>query len=189
MKQPQSRVACQLHTEHRLPLNKSVQFHVSTNCVLSNNLCALVTHLIEGSIHFEETRLVNKEGLLPLRGCRPTSDQKHLTNFSIQGCLYVIVKQSTLQGKKVEDLGWERFESGREKTSSRKSERQCTPDAPRNCLVPCHRRGTQHWFLLTVISKIMIFLCLIAWREDLSSQQPQGPSTRCRCFWQSWTAT
>ena len=81
MKQPQSRVTCKLHTEHRLPLNKSVQFHVSTNCVLSNNLCALVTHLIETSIRFEETRLVDKEGLLPLRGCRPTSDQKHLKNY------------------------------------------------------------------------------------------------------------
>lgn len=118
--QQKDRAACQLHVhiQHGLPLNKLVQFNMSASCVLSDNLSALVTHLIEGAICFEGGRLIDKEDLLVLRGCRPTSEQKYLTNFTIKEYRDVIAKQGTLEGKKVEYLGWERFERAVQRKSA-----------------------------------------------------------------------
>lgn len=66
----------------------------------------------------------------------------------------MIAKQGTLQGKKVEYLGWERFE----RAVGRKPAQEILYDkAPLMqqdiVLVPCNPLGTQHWFLLAVLPK------------------------------------
>ena len=109
--------------------------------------------MVDGAVCFEGSRLIDKN-LLALRGCRPTSEEKYLTNFTIEGYLDVIAKQGTLQGKKVEYLGWERFE----RAVGRKPAQEILYDkAPLMqqdiVLVPCNPLGTQHWFLLAVLPK------------------------------------
>ena len=76
LNQPEGRVSCQLQVEHGLPLKKLVYFYTSAKCILSTNKSTLVTRLVDGAVCFEGSRLIDKEDLLALRGCRPTSEEK-----------------------------------------------------------------------------------------------------------------
>lgn len=152
--QPKRNVACQLHVGHGLPSVDSVQFHTLVHCVLPNNLSSLFSRVVEGSVPFGGNVLIDEEDLAALKGCRSTSEEKLLTNFTIEGYFDLIAKQGWLQGKNIEYLGWERFEKAVGRSPARDVLRGKAPPMQQDLLlVPCNPRGSQHWFLLVVVPK------------------------------------
>ena len=66
----------------------------------------------------------------------------------------MIAKQGTLEGKKVEYLGWERFERVVGRKPAQEILQGKAPLMQQDIvLVPCNPRGSQHWFLLAVFPK------------------------------------
>ena len=148
---PKCNVSCQLHIGHGLPSVDSVQFHTF---VLPNNLSSLVSHVVDRSVPFGGNVLIDEEDLATLKGCRSTSEGKFLTNFTIEGYFDLIAKQGRLQGKNIEYLGWERFDKEVGRSPARDVLRGKAPPMHQDLLlVPCNPRGSQHWFLLTVVPK------------------------------------
>lgn len=153
-KQPETKVACRPHAQHGLLLNNSGQFHTSASCVLPDHLITLVSNLVEGSVSFGGSILIDTDDLVALRGCGPSSEERYLTNFTIEGYLNLIAKEGVLQGKKVDYIQWERFEKAVGRIPARDVLRGKAPLMQQDVvLVPCNPQGSQHWFLLAVLPK------------------------------------
>lgn len=141
-----------VHVQHGLLLNNSGLFHISASCGLPDNLFTLVNNLVEGLVSFGGSVLIDRGDLVALRGCSPTSEERYLTNFTIEGYLNLIAKEGMIQGRKVEYLGWERFEKAVGRNPAQDVLRGKGPLLQQDVvLVPCNPQGSQHWFLLAVL--------------------------------------
>lgn len=132
----------------------SAPFQRITTCVLPSRESSLVDRLVEGVVPFQGSSTIDTTDLVSLRGCSPTSEENHLTNFVIEGYLELIAKQTAVSGQKVDSIGWERFEKS--------AGRQPAKDVLRGkaalleqdvVLVPCNSQESKHWFLLTLLPK------------------------------------
>ena len=70
-------------------------------CVLNSS--------VEGVVPFQGSSLIDATDLVSLGGCRPTSEEKHLRHFVLEGYLELTAKQRLVSGQKVDFIGWEDF--------------------------------------------------------------------------------
>ena len=120
-----------------------------------------VDNLIDGSVAFAGTKVIDSTDLVALRGGRPTSEENYLTNFVIESYLDLIAKQGTLQGSKVECIGWECFEKAVGRRPAKDVLARNAPLLQQDIvLVPCNTENSQHWFLLALLPKQFQILVL-----------------------------
>ena len=132
----------------------SAPFQRITTCVLPSRESFLVDSLVEGVVPFQGSSSIDTTDLVSLRGCSPTSEENHLTNFAIEGYLELIAKQSAVSGQKVDFIGWERFEKSAGRQPAKDVLRGKSPLLEQDVvLVPCNSQESKHWFLLTLLPK------------------------------------
>ena len=103
---PLPRCRKKLAIKHGLPLSISALFQISASGILQGPESAFVDNLMDGSVAFEGSKVIDSRGLDALRGDRPTSEENYLTNFVIESYLDLIAKQGALKGSKVEYNYW-----------------------------------------------------------------------------------
>ena len=141
-----------LAMEHGLPSSISALFQISASGILQGPESAFVDNLVNGSVAFEDSKLVDSRDLVALRDGRPTSEENYLTNFVIESYLDLIDKQGTLQGSKVDCIGWECFEKAVGRQPAKDILTRNAPLLEQDIvLVPCNSENSQHWFLLVLL--------------------------------------
>ena len=132
----------------------SAPFQRITTCVLPSHESSRVDSLVEAVVPFQGSSSIDTTDLVSLRGCSPTSEENHLTNFVIEGYLELIAKQSVDSGQKVDFIGWERFEKSAGRQPAKDVLRGKAPLLEQDVvLVPCNSQESKHWFLLTLLPK------------------------------------
>ena len=158
---PLTRCRKKLAIKHGPPLNISSLFQISTSGMLQGPESTFVDKLIDGSVAFAGSKVIDSMDLVALRGSRPTSEENYLTNFVIESYLDLITKQGALQGLKTECIGWECFEKA---VGRRPAKDILACNAPLLqqdiVLVPCNSENSQHWFLLALLPKQFQILVL-----------------------------
>ena len=140
--------------KYGLLLSQSSNFQKKTTCVIPGPESALVDSLVEDLVPFQGSTLIDTTDLVSLRGCGPTSEEKYLSNFVIESYLELIAKQGVVSGRRVEFVGWERFEKLAGRQSVKHVLRGKSPLLEQDVfLVPCNTQESKHWFLLAVLPK------------------------------------
>lgn len=158
---PLQRCRKKLAIQHGLPLSMSIPFQKSASWAFQGPESAFVDSLIDGSVAFEGSKVIDARDLVALRGARPTSEENYLTNFVIESYLDLIAKQGATQGSKVECIGWERFEKAVERQPAKDVLKRSAPLMQQDIvLLPCNSEHSQHWFLLALMPKQFQILVL-----------------------------
>ena len=136
---------------HGLPISISALFQKSASCVIPSTESSLVDGLVDGLVTFKGSSVIDARDLVALKGCQSKSEDNHLTNFSIEGYLDLISKQSVLQGMRVEWIGWEVFEKAVGQQPANIVLKRKAPLLKQDIvLVPCNPGQSKHWFLLVL---------------------------------------
>ncbi|KAK3740849.1 hypothetical protein QZH41_008815, partial [Actinostola sp. cb2023] len=115
----------------------------------------LLNCLLDGSVRFKGSSVLDEKDLQGLHGCKPRDEDKYLTNFVIEAYFDIITSTGSSKGVQAESLGWEAFEKG-------PAGRMSTQDLLKGkaplmeqdvVLVPCNPGQSKHWFLLVVLPK------------------------------------
>lgn len=150
-----------LAIKHGLPLSISALFQISATGIFQGPESAFVDNLMDGSVVFEGSKVIDSRDLVALRGGRPTSEENYLTNFVIESYLDLIAKQGALQGSKVECIGWECFEKAVGRQPAKDVLTRNAPLLQQDIvLVPCNSENSRHWFLLALLPKQFQILVL-----------------------------
>ena len=158
---PLLRFRKKLAIKHGLPPSISAQFQISESGVFQGPESAFVDSLMDGSVAFEGSKLIDSRDLVALRGGMPTSEENYLTNFVIESYFDLIAKQGALQGSKVECIGWECFEKAVGRQPAKDALARNAPLLQQDIvIVPCNSENSQHWFLLALLPKQFQILVL-----------------------------
>ncbi|KAK3742383.1 hypothetical protein QZH41_002602 [Actinostola sp. cb2023] len=135
--------------------NTATRFNAQTTCVFPEQKEPLLNCLLDGSVRFKGSSVLDEKDLQGLHGCKPRDEDKYLTNFVIEAYFDIITSTGSSKGVQAESLGWEAFEKG-------PAGRMSTQDLLKGkaplmeqdvVLVPCNPGQSKHWFLLVVLPK------------------------------------
>lgn len=137
-------------------LNQSTaqKFDNQATCISQEHREPLLNCLLNGSVKFKGSSMIEKQDLESLYGCKPREEDNCLTNFVVEAYLQLIQTASLSKGLNVEILGWEAFEKGFDKKPIKDLLKGKGPLMNQDVvLVPCNPGNSKHWFLLVVLPK------------------------------------
>ena len=128
-------------------LNQSTaqKFDNQATCISQEHREPLLNCLLNGSVKFKGSSMIDKQDLESLYGCKPREEDNYLTNFVVEAYLELIQTASLSKGLNVEILGWEAFEKGFGKKTIKDLLKGKGPLMNQDVvLVPCNPGNSKH---------------------------------------------